>query len=230
MREAEALALASGEVQKFVAQTKAIANQTNMLALNAAIEAARAGPQGRGFAVVADEVRKLASVAAAAAGDTADTVRGVLARIAATRERLAQVAQGGAAAREAATSAAEGLATVVLEAQASDVWSREIARSAEEMRALVEEIGARLASVAQGTESLLAAAEEIAASSEQQSASTQEIASSANQLAEASDRLTGCSPTRSRRRGRPRTDVSRDPPAGPAGCPGCARAGPARRS
>ena len=191
VREAEALALASGEVQKFVAQTKAIANQTNMLALNAAIEAARAGPQGRGFAVVADEVRKLASVAAAAAGDTADTVRGVLARIAATRERLAHVAQGGAAAREAATSAAEGLATVVLEAQASDVWSREIARSAEEMRALVEEIGARLASVAQGTESLLAAAEEIAASSEQQSASTQEIASSANQLAEASDRLTG---------------------------------------
>src|SRR5436305_2840075 len=190
-KEAAALAQASGEVQKFVAQTKAIANQTNMLALNAAIEAARAGPQGRGFAVVADEVRKLASVAAAAAGDTADTVRGVLARIAATRERLAQVAQGGAAAREAATSAAEGLATVVLEAQASDVWSREIARSAEEMRALVEEIGARLASVAQGTESLLAAAEEIAASSEQQSASTQEIASSANQLAEAADKLTG---------------------------------------
>src|SRR5437763_57083 len=190
-KEAAALAQASGEIQKFVTQTKAIATQTNMLALNAAIEAARAGPQGRGFAVVADEVRKLASVAAAAAGDTGDTVRGVLARVEATRERLAHLAQGGAAARAPAQAAAQGLATVAAEAQASDIWSREIARSAEEMRALVEEIGARLATVTRETESLLAAAEEIAASSEEQSASTEEIASSANQLAEAADKLTG---------------------------------------
>src|SRR6266566_3551089 len=190
-KEAAALAQAAGEIQKFVTQTKAIATQTNMLALNAAIEAARAGPQGRGFAVVADEVRKLASVAAAAAGDTGDTVRGVLARVEATRERLAHLAQGGAAARAAAQAAAQGLGTVAAEAQPSDIWSREIARSAEEMRALIEAIGSRLATVTQGTESLLAAAEEIAASSQQQSASTEEIASSANQLAEAADKLTG---------------------------------------
>src|SRR5256714_788835 len=92
--EADALARASADIQKFVAQAKAVATQTNMLALNAAIEAARAGPQGRGFAVVADEVRKLASVAAAAATDTADTVRGVLGRVQATRDRLAHLAQG----------------------------------------------------------------------------------------------------------------------------------------
>lgn len=189
--EAEALARASADIQKFVAQTKAVATQTNMLALNAAIEAARAGPQGRGFAVVADEVRKLASLAAAAATDTADTVRGVLGRVEATRERLAQLAQGAGAAREAAQTAAQGLGTVAAEAQANDVWSREIAKMAGEMRVLVEEISARLGSVAQGTETLLASAEEIAASSEEQSASTQEIASSANQLAEAADKLTG---------------------------------------
>jgi methyl-accepting chemotaxis protein len=190
-QEADALARASADIQKFVTQTKAVATQTNMLALNAAIEAARAGPQGRGFAVVADEVRKLASVAAAAAGDTADTVRGVLARVQATRDRLSQLGAGAGAAREAAQTAAQGLATVTAEAQANDVWSREIAKMAGEMRTLVEEISARLGSVAQGTENLVASAEEIAASSEQQSASTQEIASSANQLAEASDRLTG---------------------------------------
>src|SRR5216683_1009753 len=157
----------------------------------ATILAARAGPQGRGFAVVADEVRKLASVAAAAAGDTADTVRGVLARVQGTRDRLAQLAQGTGVARDAAQTAAQGLGTVAAEAQANDVWGREIAKMAGEMRTLVEEISARLGSVAHGTETLLASAEEIAASSEEQSASTEEIASSANQLAEAADKLTG---------------------------------------
>ena len=189
--EAEALARASADIQKFVTQAKTVATQTNMLALNAAIEAARAGPQGRGFAVVADEVRKLASVAAAAAGDTADTVRGVLARVQATRDRLTQLAQGTAVARDAAQTAAQGLGTVAAEAQANDVWGREIAKMAGEMRTLVEEISARLGSVAQGTETLLASSQEIAASSEEQSASTEEIASSANQLAEAADKLTG---------------------------------------
>jgi methyl-accepting chemotaxis protein len=189
--EAEALAQASAKIQSFVAQTKAVATQTNMLALNAAIEAARAGPQGRGFAVVADEVRKLASVAAASAGDTADTVRGVLTRVQATRDRLVRLAEGGSAVREAAQTAAQGLATVAGEADANDTWSREIAQSAGELKALVEEIATRLGTVAEQTDTLLASAEELAASGEEQSASTEEIASSANQLAEAADRLTG---------------------------------------
>jgi methyl-accepting chemotaxis protein len=189
--EAEALAQATARIQTFVAQTKAVATQTNMLALNAAIEAARAGPQGRGFAVVADEVRKLASVAAAAAGETADTVRGVLTRVQATRDRLVRLAEGGAAAREASQTAAQGLATVAGEADANANWSREIAQSAGEMRTLVEEIANRLGTVAGQTDTLLASAEELAASGEEQSASTEEIASSANQLAEAADRLTG---------------------------------------
>jgi methyl-accepting chemotaxis protein len=189
--EAEALAAASAEIQRFVVQTKAVATQTNMLALNAAIEAARAGPQGRGFAVVADEVRKLASLAAAAAGDTADTVRGVLTRVQGTRDRLVRLAQVAASVREAAQTAAQGLASVAGEADANASWSGEIAQSAAEMRALVEEIANRLGAVTQQTDSLLASAEELAASGEEQSASTQEIASSANRLAEAADKLTG---------------------------------------
>src|SRR5216683_1791791 len=155
--EAEALARASSDIQKFVTQAKSVATQTNMLALNAAIEAAR----------------------------------GVLARVQGTRDRLAQLAQGTGVARDAAQTAAQGLGTVAAEAQANDVWGREIAKMAGEMRTLVEEISARLGSVAHGTETLLASAEEIAASSEEQSASTEEIASSANQLAEAADKLTG---------------------------------------
>jgi methyl-accepting chemotaxis protein len=162
-----------------------------MLALNAAIEAARAGPQGRGFAVVADEVRKLASIAAASAGDTAETVRGVLERVQTTRSRLVRLAKGGATAREASRAASQGLATIAGEADANDAWSQEIAGSAGEVRKLVEEIAARLAAMAEGTENLLASTEEIAASSQEQAASTEEIAASANQLAEAADKLTG---------------------------------------
>src|SRR2546427_810256 len=191
----EAAAMAaqiSASTEEMSASTEAMAatTQTNMLALNAAIEAARAGPQGRGFAVVADEVRKLALVAAAAAGDTADTVRGVVTRVQATRDRLLALARGGTAARDAAQSAAQGLATVATEAEANDHWSREIAKSAEEGRALGGEVSARLGTGAPGTQTLLAAAEQIAASSEEQTASTEEIASSANQLAEAADKLT----------------------------------------
>lgn len=191
VQEAEALAASSAQIQRFVTQAKGVATQTNMLALNAAIEAARAGPQGRGFAVVADEVRKLASVAAAAATETADTVRGVLIRVQATRDRLQRLAQTGTVAREAAQTAAQGLATVTGEAEANDAWSQEIATSAVEVRRLVDEIAGRLTAVAEGTDGLLASAQEIAASSEEQSASTEEIASSANQLAEAADRLQG---------------------------------------
>jgi methyl-accepting chemotaxis protein len=189
--EAEALAKASAEIQRFVVQTKAVATQTNMLALNAAIEAARAGPQGRGFAVVADEVRKLASVAAAAAGDTADTVRGVLTRVQGTRDRLVRLAQVAASVREAAQTAAQGLSSVAGEADANASWSGEIAQSAAEMKTLVEEIANRLGAVTQQTDTLLASAEELAASGQEQSASTQEIAASANRLAEAADKLTG---------------------------------------
>ena len=187
--EAEALAQASAEIQKFVTQAKAVATQTNLLALNAAIEAARAGPQGRGFAVVADEVRKLAAQAAGAAGSTADTVRGVLGRVQATRDRLVRLAASGAAAREASQVASQALNRVAAEADANDAWSREIASSAADVKRLVEEIAARLAALAQGTDSFVMSAEGIAASSEEQNASTAEIASSANQLATAADNL-----------------------------------------
>src|SRR5207249_1621041 len=104
------------------ASTEEMSASTEEMAATCQDLTARAGPQGRGFAVVADEVRKLASVAAAAAGDTADTVRGVLARVQAMRDRLTQLAQGTGVARDAAQTAAQGLGTVAAEAQASDVW------------------------------------------------------------------------------------------------------------
>ncbi|HEY9443519.1 MAG TPA: methyl-accepting chemotaxis protein, partial [Gemmatimonadales bacterium] len=105
-READALAAASEEIEKFISQTKAIAKQTHMLALNASIEAARAGEEGKGFSVVAEEVRKLAGQAARAATSTSETVRTVLLQVQTARERLLLLGQSGLAAREAAHAAA----------------------------------------------------------------------------------------------------------------------------
>ena len=188
--EAEALATASEDIEKFVIQTKAIARQTHMLALNAGIEAARAGAEGRGFAVVAEEVRKLAGQAAQAATVTSQIVDLVQSRVRTARERLLRLGQGGAAARDAASTAVAGLSQVASEAEANDQWTRQISTSAGEVRQLVDGIAGRMGGVTEGTEEFAAAAEQIAASAQELSASTVEIAHSATQLSNASGRLT----------------------------------------
>jgi methyl-accepting chemotaxis protein len=189
--EADALALASGEIEKFIAQTKAIAKQTHMLALNASIEAARAGEEGKGFSVVAEEVRKLAGQAAQAAASTSATVQTVLERVQSARERLLRLGQGGVMARDAAHAAAAGLMSVAAEADENDQWTRRISTSAGEVRGLIEGIAGRMREVSAGTEDYAAAAEEIAAAAQELNASTEEISSSAGHLAEAAEKLTG---------------------------------------
>jgi methyl-accepting chemotaxis protein len=189
--EADALAESSGEIEKFITQTKAIAKRTHMLALNASIEAARAGEEGRGFSVVAEEVRKLASQAAQAATSTSDTVQEVLSRVQGARERLLRLGQGGMAARDAAHAAAEGLETVAADAEANDEWTRRISGHADSVRELIEGIAGRMKEVSAGTEDYAAAAQQIAAAAEELNASTSEISSSAGHLAEAAERLTG---------------------------------------
>jgi methyl-accepting chemotaxis protein len=189
--EAEALATASGEIEKFITQAKAIAKQTHMLALNASIEAARAGEEGRGFSVVAEEVRKLAGQAARAATSTSETVQSVVAQVQTARDRLIRLGQGGTAAREAAHAAAEGLMNVAADAEANDEWTRRISASAGDVRGLIEGIAGRMREVSAGTEEYAAAAEQIAAAAQQLNASTEEISSSAGHLAGAAERLTG---------------------------------------
>jgi methyl-accepting chemotaxis protein len=189
--EADALAAASEEIEKFVTQTKAIAKQTHMLALNASIEAARAGEEGKGFSVVAEEVRKLAGQAARSAGTTSETVQVVVERVRTARERLIRLGQGGLAAKDAAHEAAAGLLDVAADAEANDEWTRRISASASEVRGLIEGIAGRMREVSAGTEDYAAAAEEIAAAAQQLNASTEEISSSATHLAEAAERLTG---------------------------------------
>lgn len=189
--EAEALAESSGEIERFILQTKAIAKRTHMLALNASIEAARAGAEGKGFSVVAEEVRKLAQQAAQSAQQTSETMQEVLGRVQTARDRLIRLGQSGMAARDAANSAVTGLQDVAADAEANDEWSRRISSSAAEVRGLIEGIAGRMKEVSAGTEEYAAAAEEIAAASQELNASTQEISASAGHLAGAAERLTG---------------------------------------
>lgn len=209
--EAEQLAAMSEEILDFVTQSRRIASDTNMLALNAAIEASRAeGGEGRGFGVVADEVRKLAGQASRSASVVTDTVGRLRTMIDATRVRFERIAEGSAAVRTVAESAAMGLSEVAASAAEHQTWTVEISKAADNARSLVQEIAERLRQLSSGTDRFVAAAEEIAATAEEQTASTEEIAGSASQLAETAERLN--TDVRSFRLTR-RTEVGTVPPA-----------------
>jgi len=189
-KEAVALADQSGEIERLAVQSRAIDRQTRVVALNASIEAARSGTEGQGFGVVADEVRKLAAQAGQTADATRDTVRTVMVRVQATRERVDRLGRGGLQAHQATVAAVDGMSAVAREAEAVDEWTRGVSRAAAEVRSLIEGIASRTKELAGSVEGHAASAEEIAAAAQELNAATQEITASAQHLAKAGDRLT----------------------------------------
>nr|NJM00929.1 hypothetical protein [Desulfobacula sp.] len=154
MRE---ISKAGEETSRIIKTIDEIAFQTNLLALNAAVEAARAGEAGAGFAVVADEVRNLAMRAAAAAGDTARLIEGMVKKVtdgsglvSTTSEAFGKVAEStgkaGALVTEIAQASREqsgGIDQVNIAMAQMDKVVQQNAANAEESASAAEEMSAQ---------------------------------------------------------------------------------------
>jgi methyl-accepting chemotaxis protein len=122
----EGLSEAADKIGQVINLIQQIAGQTNLLALNATIEAARAGEAGKGFAVVAQEVKQLATQTSKATEEIAAQIGTIqqttgeavaaIRDIAATIEKINEIASGIAAAVEEQGAATRDIAVNVHEA------------------------------------------------------------------------------------------------------------------
>jgi methyl-accepting chemotaxis protein len=188
-QQVRALVQQSESITDFIDLIKQISTQTNLLALNAAIEAARAGEHGRGFAVVADEVRQLADSSAKAAGEVAETVDFLRARI----RQIAETMQVGttkvAGIETVAQAVVEGLDTIGKAISEVQTSATSLSQHAIQNRDVVGELAERTALVARAAAEHASSSEEVSAAAQEQSASTQDMAASATGLLDASVRL-----------------------------------------
>jgi hypothetical protein len=152
---------ASDKVARIIKTIDEIAFQTNLLALNASVEAARAGEAGQGFSVVADEVRNLARRCAQAAAETGGLIEESVTKSNAGKARLAQV----------------------------DEAVHSITESAQQAKALVDEISGSSAEQARGLEQVTKSISEMqrvtqasAAHAEESAAACQELHSQARSM------------------------------------------------
>jgi methyl-accepting chemotaxis protein len=138
-----------------------IAFQTNLLALNAAVEAARAGEAGRGFAVVAEEVRSLALRSKEAANKTEVLIR----------QSVRDAGEGAATAREVGDKLADIAGGI---SRVTEIVV-EIAETAREQAAGIEQVNVAVGHMNTVTQQNAAASEESSSTAQELSAQSAEL-------------------------------------------------------
>jgi methyl-accepting chemotaxis protein len=139
----------SAEIAQIIGVIDNISFQTNLLALNASVEAARAGEAGRGFAVVASEVRTLAQRSAQAAKEIKDLIAASEGHVA---HGVNLVGQAGKA-----------LQLIAQQVVQIDGIVTQIAHSAEEQAAGVQQVNSAMNDMDQFTQQNAAMVEEATA-------------------------------------------------------------------
>lgn len=152
----------TGNINQILSTIQDIAEQTNLLALNAAIEAARAGEQGRGFAVVADEVRGLAQRTQEST-EQINTIIGVL--LNRTKEASQSMVESLGESEKATKLSEEALNSFhnieEMVQQMHDMTLR-TAASAEEQRAVTEDINGNISAISLSAQQVSHISDEVA--------------------------------------------------------------------
>jgi methyl-accepting chemotaxis protein len=152
------LTQSAARIGDIVSLIEEIAAKTNLLALNATIEAARAGDAGRGFAVVANEVKTLAGQTALATGDISIQIKMI-------RGAVEEVAGSISGVTRSVRNVSEVNATVAAGIEEFHAATTEIshnmlllARSAEKLTRLVDDVNVQATDSDLGASQLLAQA------------------------------------------------------------------------
>ena len=142
----------SQAIGMIIASVDDIAEQSNLLAVNAAIEAAKAGEHGKGFSVVAQEVKNLAEQSKQATAQVRtilnDIQRATSTAVMAT-EQAGNAVNGGSA---QSTRTGEAIQTLARNIQTAAEASAQIAVSAQQQFAGVDQVTIAMENIKQASE------------------------------------------------------------------------------